>query len=117
MAISIYPIFIPIMHQGVDCLGENNPSRIHSTFETQTELRQADETRLLEMVMAVVASHRIEYVAWKAGFRTGMDNPIMRTMSAKDLVNLAHAHVNCNTSHDFGIAAAAMVLARKAAVA
>lgn len=56
---------------------------------------------------------KINFAEWKIGFRTGMDSPIMRQMTVDELNELAEAHYQQNTSHDYGMASAAQVLAMK----
>jgi hypothetical protein len=58
---------------------------------------------------------KINFAHWKNGFLTGMHSPIMQAMPAPGLRELANAHTDCRTSHDLGIAAAALVLAGRAA--
>lgn len=57
---------------------------------------------------------KINFAQWKVGFQTGKESPIMRIMRAWELRELAQAHTNCQTSHDIGVAAAALVLAGRA---
>ncbi len=56
---------------------------------------------------------KINFADWRAGFNTGRRSPILNSLSATGLLKLAQAHTDCGTSHDLGMAAAAVILARR----